>query len=132
LPVSGPTILEKTRQLAEVHGLNDFKASDGWLEKCRKRHNISFKSICDGESSAVVDDWKKELPSIIDKYEKRDIFNADKTGLFLEFYPIKLWHLKIKHAVVTGDGKVSKERLTVLLCCNMIGEFERPLVNRHR
>lgn len=24
--------------------------------------------------------------------------------------------------------KVSKELLTVLLCCNMIGEFERPLI----
>ncbi|XP_060845841.1 tigger transposable element-derived protein 3-like [Rhopalosiphum padi] len=46
LPVSGPTIQEKGKQLAEVYGLNDFKASNGWLEKFRKRHNISFKSIC--------------------------------------------------------------------------------------
>ncbi|XP_015371881.1 PREDICTED: major centromere autoantigen B-like [Diuraphis noxia] len=46
LPISGPTIQEKAKQLAEVHGLNDFKASNGWLEKCRRRHNISFKSIC--------------------------------------------------------------------------------------
>jgi len=69
LPVSGPTLQEKAKQLAEVHGLNDFKASNGWLEKFRKRDNISFKSIC-GEASAVdriaVDDWKKELPNIID------------------------------------------------------------------
>ena len=27
-----------------------------------------------------------------------------------------------------SGGKVSKKRLTMLLCCNMIDEFERPLV----
>ncbi|XP_025416874.1 tigger transposable element-derived protein 6-like [Sipha flava] len=113
---------------AEVHGLNDFKASNGWLEKFRKRHNISYKSVC-GEASAVdriaVDDWKKKLPNIIDKYEKRDIFNADETGLFLKVLPNKT--KAFKNETCSG-GKVSKERLTVLLCCNMIGEFERPLV----
>jgi hypothetical protein len=27
-----------------------------------------------------------------------------------------------------SGGKISKERLTVLLCCSMDGEFEKPLV----
>ncbi|KAL4148757.1 hypothetical protein QTP88_002919 [Uroleucon formosanum] len=103
LPVSGPTIQEKAKQLAEVHGLNDFKALNG----------------------IAVEDWKKKLPNIIDKYEKRDIFNADKTGLFFRVLPNKT--MAFKNETCSG-GKVSKERLTVLLCCHIIGEFECLLV----
>jgi len=128
LPVSGTTLQEKAKHIAEVHELNNFKTSNGWLEKFQKKHNISYKSIC-GESSAIdrtaVDDWKKKLPNIIDKYEEQDIFNADETGLFFRVLPNKT--MAFKNETCSG-GKVSKERLTVLLCCNMIGEFERPLV----
>lgn len=56
--ISGPTIQEKAKQIAAVHGLNDFKTSN---EKFRKIHNISFKSISDklsAEDKKAVDDWK--------------------------------------------------------------------------
>ena len=65
------------------------------------------------------------MPNIIDKYEKRDLFNADETGLLFGVLPNKT--MAFKNETCSG-GKVSKERLTVLLCCNIIGEFERPLV----
>jgi len=35
--------------------------------------------------------------------------------------------MAFKNEICSG-GKVSKERLRVLLCCNIKGEFERPLV----
>jgi len=35
--------------------------------------------------------------------------------------------MEFKNEICTG-GKISKERLTVLLCSNILGEFERPLI----
>ncbi|KAL1447458.1 hypothetical protein WDU94_005464 [Cyamophila willieti] len=95
LPISGPVLQEKAKQIAEAHGLNEFKASNGWLEK----------------------------------FSERDVFNADKTGLFFRVLPNKTMAFKNETCSASG-GKVSKERLTVLLCCccNMLGEFEKPLV----
>ncbi|KAJ4427113.1 hypothetical protein ANN_24728 [Periplaneta americana] len=52
VPVSGPMIQAKVLEFAAELGDSEFKASNGWLEKFRKRHDIKFRSIC-GESSSV-------------------------------------------------------------------------------
>ncbi|GBM73643.1 hypothetical protein AVEN_195936-1 [Araneus ventricosus] len=51
IPVSGVLLQEKARELGESLGLETFKASNGWLEKFRTCHNISFKQICGEEKS---------------------------------------------------------------------------------
>lgn len=128
IPVSGVLLQEKAREIGETLGLETFKASNGWLEKFRIRHNISFKSIC-GEEKSVdlndVTDWIEKLKSVCKGYDDKNIFNADETGLFYRVLPDKT--LCFKGEKCSG-GKISKERLTVLLCCNMLGEFETPLV----
>jgi len=86
LPVNGPLLMEKADILAAKLGHPDFKASQGWLDHFKKRHNIVFKAIC-GESATVqqeqVDSWlKTQMRTILDTYETRNIFNADETGVF--------------------------------------------------
>ena len=128
LPVSGPLISEKALAIFKELGLHDFKASVGWLDKVRSRHNISFRTVC-GESSAVdeniVSDWQKRITGICESYEERNIFNCDETGLFFRTLSSKTMAFKGENC---AGGKISKERLTVLLCVNMIGEFEKPLI----
>ncbi|GBN73667.1 hypothetical protein AVEN_242236-1 [Araneus ventricosus] len=42
IPVSGVLLQEKVREVGESLGLETFKATNGWLEKFRTRHNISL------------------------------------------------------------------------------------------
>lgn len=128
VPVSGPMIKEKATVFAERLSLNDFKASNGWLDRFKRRHNITFQAAC-GESKSVsdetVEEWKSRLPSLCEGYSAEDIFNMDETGVFFRALPDKT--LAIKGADCHG-GKRSKERLTLALCFSMVGELYKPLV----
>ncbi|CAI6361080.1 unnamed protein product [Macrosiphum euphorbiae] len=128
IPISGPIIQTKARQIAEQMSVTEFKASNGWLESFKNRHNIVWHQIC-GESNSVdvknVDEWKVKVKLIIEGYEPKNIYNGDETGLFFRALPSKT--LSVKSEECKG-GKLSKERLTVFLCANMEGEFEKPLV----
>ena len=67
LPVTGPLLQLQARRYAERLQVLEFKASDGWLNSFKVRHNISLRSI-HGESDDVdpitVQDWKAKLPVI--------------------------------------------------------------------
>lgn len=128
IPVSGPLIRMKAEQFATALGKNDFKASTGWLDGFKDRNKISFKSIC-GESGAVnqqeANQWKTDLEKMIQDVDERDIFNVDETGLFFKCTPDKT--LAFKDEKCHG-GKLSKERITLLVGANMDGSEKLPLL----
>ncbi|XP_060875867.1 tigger transposable element-derived protein 6-like [Metopolophium dirhodum] len=84
IPISGPILKEKSKLFATNLGITNFQASEGWLEKFKKRHDLTFKKVC-GESASVdpciSQDWKNELINLLVDYDARDIFNADETRL---------------------------------------------------
>lgn len=51
--VSGNILKEKALEIANELNVENFNASNGWIERFKERHGLSFKKIC-GES-AIVD-----------------------------------------------------------------------------
>ena len=128
LPISGPMLQESALEIANKLGISDFKASNGWLQKFRTRHNIVFRKL-NGEASDApmkeITSWMETLHELTADYDSKDVYNCDETGLFFRAIPDKTLCLK---ADACRGGKIAKERLTVLLCCNAVGEFEKPIV----
>jgi hypothetical protein len=126
IPICGPLIQIKALETAKKLGKHNFKASSGWLESFKHRHNIVFNAMC-GEANDVdmqtAADWKRKIEDLVAGYESRNVYNGDETGLFFRV-------LRSKTFTVRGDkctgGKLSKERLTLFICANMTGEIEKP------
>ena len=126
--ITGPVVCQLAAEEAKRLGINDFKASDGWLSRVKARHGIKGK-ILSGEAASVnisvLNDWENELPNIIKGYDEKDVYNCDETGLF--------YKASTKQSLVLpGDsghhGKVSKDRVTVLLTTSWAGEKLKPTV----
>ncbi|UYV63923.1 TIGD4 [Cordylochernes scorpioides] len=129
LAINGNILKEKPILLALKMGQDNFEASNGWLEKFKARRNIAFKRL-HGEAGSVdansVATWKCGIiPSLLAKYSPQDIFNADETGLFYKLLPNRT--MTIRGEKCEG-GKKSKERITVLVCCNIDGSEKLPLL----
>ena len=130
IPLNGPIVLEKAKQLATRLGHDDFKGSSGWFDKWKKRHGITFRTVS-GEAGSVddvsLDDWlENKWPQLSAGYKEEDIFNCDETGLFYKLLPNKSLHFKNEKC---QGGKNSKIRITVLLGTNSTGtEKIKPLI----
>ena len=116
-------IKTKAIDFAEKISIENFHASDGWLDRWKKRYNVSFKKIS-GEVNARTDEmtapWAEiTLPTMLSKYELNQIYNADEFCLFYRAQPEKSLHVKDERCV---GGKHSKLRLTGLAAANAAGE----------
>ncbi|MDW3631436.1 MAG: hypothetical protein QOK71_08365 [Nitrososphaeraceae archaeon] len=127
LDITGDILKEKAIKFASLLKIDDFKASEGWLIRFNKRHNIKQYTKQGEAASAPIlqlPAYREELRnSITNQYQLCDIFNADETGLFWQLEPSKV----LSTGPVSGRKK-SKERVTVLLTCNASGtEKLKPL-----
>ena len=109
LSITGPMLQEKAMQIA--HGLDmsqdEFKASNGWLDRFKSRNRIKAKFIS-GEAGDVrketVDSWKERLPELLQGYAPENIWNMDETGQFFRALP-NLCHKRLVIAQEERDQR---------------------------
>uniref|UniRef100_A0A8C4RH87 HTH CENPB-type domain-containing protein n=1 Tax=Erpetoichthys calabaricus TaxID=27687 RepID=A0A8C4RH87_ERPCA len=125
LAVSPPMLIEKANQLVVSFGIEGFNATNGWLERWKQREKSSLNSNTGEKQDADefgAERWIVEvLPDIIKEYDEHDI----ATGLYWRAIPEGT--LTFKHHEAAGT-KVPKDRLTLLLACNMDGSEKLPLL----
>ncbi|KFD66259.1 hypothetical protein M514_09446 [Trichuris suis] len=130
-PISGPLLCEKALHFnARLGGNSSFRASTGWLHKFKRRHGIpeiethGEKMPADESSASTFND---ELKRYLDQgYEEEFIYNADETGLQRKV-PLKR-SLASRTEDATTGCKLSKERITVMICANSSGTHRIPLL----
>lgn len=124
VPISGEILKLKAKEFHNQDYNGNFKASNGWLTRFKKRFGIRLLKQCGEKLSAreeLVEPFKKELHKIIhdNDLSEEAIFNADETGLFWKMLPDRTYvHAEENSA---PGRKMAKERITLLLCANASG-----------
>lgn len=100
VPLSGSDIKRIALKIANSTNINLFKASNGWLEKFKKKFKLNFKALSGEYKSADYENAKKFVEyyeSIVIKYGSSNIFNCDETSLFFKT-------MKTKSFVTANDN----------------------------
>ena len=72
--------------------------------------------------------WTNEnMQELLKKHEPSDIYNADEIAFYFRALPDSTYVKKSSRKLARGS-KVAKDKLTVLVCCNMIGDKHGLLV----
>ncbi|CAL1538349.1 unnamed protein product [Lymnaea stagnalis] len=113
----------------------EFGASRGWLERFRRRTNLSSINS-QGEvlsnDTSVAQRFPEEWQNIIEEggYSPKQVFNVDETGLYWKRLPSRT---SVSMAEKNAPGfKASRDRLTIILGGNAEGDFKfKPMVVYH-
>ena len=123
-------LLLKAQEFARACGCDDTDKLDAnWVNRWKSRQEVVCKKL-HGEAESVdqcgVDDWQKHrLPALLKQFKAEEIFNTDETGLFYRCLSDRTHVMKNEKC---AGGKLSKDRLTVLVTASMAGEKLPPLV----
>lgn len=147
IPISGYCLQDKARKFyEEIQKLEPssdscsrrnkkFIASNGWLSKFLKRnafHNLKIRGDTASADQEAAKKFPETLAEIIEEggYSPDQVFNADETGLFWKRMPSRTYIAKSEKKA--SGFKASKDRVTLLFCCNASGDkvLKPLLVNR--
>ena len=86
VPINRPVLMQKAEEIAKQLGHDQFKSSDGWFNRWKKKHDLRYTELygeaneADGEVAAM---WTSEnVQELLKKYEPADVYNADETAFY--------------------------------------------------
>jgi len=125
-PLNGPIIQRRALKIAKSLKITDFNATNGWLDRFKKRNLINYQKVS-RKSKPVNDEdinvwFLNILPKLKEKYASKDVFNATEFELHYKLMSHKLLGFKdIKRNNTCYKSKLSRELLKVLICANSDG-----------
>ncbi|XP_055975104.1 tigger transposable element-derived protein 4 [Sorex fumeus] len=129
VPVNGPMLRLKANDFAQKLGHNDFKCSNGWLDRFKSRYGLVFRAQPVEATGVSVDPstvWHQNiLPYYLNDYPPKNVFNIKETGLLYRMLPTNTFAFKGETCSI---GKLCKDRLTLVVGTNMDGSEKLPLL----
>lgn len=128
--ITGEEIRIKALEVSQKLEIANFNASDGWLEKFKKRNGIKKVKLF-GEAGSIsqeaVERGRIKMLELLNGIHPDTIFNFDETALFYMLMP----NYTFSKTNLSGL-KDFKQRLTVGLCANLSGTIKlKPFVLGH-
>jgi hypothetical protein len=117
--ISVSLLIEKALCSAISLSIKDFRLFNVWIDGF-KQDTVVYRPVSGeyrtvGSSAVVV--WRNEqLLKVIEGYEPENMSSCDEAGLFFMLPPNKT--LSVRGNPCSG-GKSSKDRMTVMLACNI-------------
>nr|XP_045600957.1 tigger transposable element-derived protein 7-like [Procambarus clarkii] len=124
MPLGGDAIKTAADKFAQKMNIPDFRASEGWLQRFKNRHNIKNRKVC-GESLSAdtdsVEPFKRKLNDYIITNDLRrfQVYNADETGFNWKCLQNNTLASRLDESV--PGRKVNKEKVSAMLCANADG-----------
>ncbi|XP_051012804.1 tigger transposable element-derived protein 4 [Acomys russatus] len=129
VPVNGPMLRLKANDFAQKLGHNDFKCSNGWLDRFKSRYGLVFRAQPVEATGISIDPstvwYQNVLPYYLNDYHPKNVFNVKETGLFYRMLPTNTFAFKGETCSI---GKLCKDRITLAVGTNMDGSEKLPLL----
>ncbi|XP_008570816.1 PREDICTED: tigger transposable element-derived protein 4 [Galeopterus variegatus] len=129
VPVNGPMLRLKANDFAQKLGHNDFKCSNGWLDRFKSRYGLVFRAQPVEATGEAVDPsivwYQNVLPYYLNDYHAKNVFNIKETGLLYRMLPTNTFAFKGETCSI---GKLCKDRITLVVGTNMDGSEKLPLL----
>lgn len=111
--------------------LKSFTASDRWISKFTKRHELKSVTL-HGEARRVdlkaVKKKAEELCERLQPYDAENIYSMGETALLYKLMPKKSYGLPSDNNTVRGTkGMNAEDRVTMIICTNATGTHTLPI-----
>ncbi len=131
-PLSGPMVKKKAEEMAKMMNKPEFKATDGWWSRFKKRDGLFHLGECQGADIESRERWMESVwPTLLERYQEEDIWNATESAFLFRTLPEGGNNTtgitnSSKDQRRKGFAIDAKDRVTALFCCSMSGE-KKPI-----
>jgi len=135
--VDNDMLKKKGLYYGAIQNLSGFLASNGWLRRFKKRHNIVYRRK--SNNCLLSDEQKIEKARILDErirmtmneskgYLLKGIANMDQTNIQFGTVQDRSLDFKGNTEILIKKSRYEKLTCTIVLCCTCSGELLNPMV----